>query len=95
MRNGRRIDNKLRWLRHPAATRRVAAPPASIDKSTSFAVLAFRATGDVRCQNFANDRAGSLAPIDLMEAVLYSAELSDAQMDGVAAWLKNKFAAYV
>ena len=71
------------------------APTTSINKPPAFAVLAFRAVADVRCQNFANDRAGSLAPIDLMEAVLYSAELSDAQMDGVAAWLKNKFAAYV
>ena len=73
----------------------VSVTPASIDKPASFAVLAFRATGDVRCQNFANDRAGSLAPIDLMEAVIYTEELTNAQMDGVAAWLAAKFAAYV
>ena len=73
----------------------LATPPASIDKSTGFAVLAFRATGDVRCQNFANDRAGSLAPIDLMEAAIYSTSLTDGQMDRVATWLANKFVAYV
>ena len=71
------------------------APTTSIDKPAAFAVLAFRAVGAVRCQNFANDRAGSLAPIDLMEAAIYSGGLSNAKMDGVAAWLKNKFVAYV
>ena len=70
-------------------------PTTSINKPPAFAVLAFRAVAAVRCQNFANDRAQSLAPIDLMEAVLYTEELTDAKMDGVAAWLAAKFAAYV
>ena len=74
----------------------VPSTPATIVKPATFAVIAFRGSTDpARLQNFANDRAGSLAPIDLMEAAIYSTSLTDGQMDRVATWLANKFVAYV